>query len=157
MEDIFIRIPHHTFLYFSMGNGSARLLKVRSTAFRGGIWAPIWSTVPWVNASLPLTWHLDRFSRFAGLAVVPTNAEKYCEKLFSVRCNNNKCRRVSRLGLYWYSLNQGPDLQNILRRCYDYPTITTKLRSTYDGRLSQRWTYDNFFCKSYDQQLAVLQ
>jgi len=112
-----------------MGNGSARLLKVGSTAFRGGIWAPIWSTVPWVNASLPLTWHLDRFSRFAGLAVVPTNAEKYCEKLFSVRCNNNKCRRVSRLGLYWYSLNQGPDLQNILRRCYDYPTITTKLRS----------------------------
>jgi len=29
---------------------------------------------------------------------------------------------------------QGPDLQNILRQSYDYLT-TSKLRSTYDGRL----------------------
>jgi len=29
----------------------------------------------------------------------------------------------------------GPDLQNILRQSYDYLTIMTKLRSTYDGRL----------------------
>jgi len=29
----------------------------------------------------------------------------------------------------------GPDLQNILRQSYDFLTIMTKLRSTYDGRL----------------------
>jgi len=32
-------------------------------------------------------------------------------------------------------INQGPDLQNILRQSYDYLTIMPKLRSTYDGRL----------------------
>ena len=33
------------------------------------------------------------------------------------------------------STDLGPDLQNILRQSYDYLTITTKLRSTCDGRL----------------------
>jgi len=33
------------------------------------------------------------------------------------------------------STDLGPDLQNVLRQSYDYLTITTKLRSTCDGRL----------------------
>ena len=32
-------------------------------------------------------------------------------------------------------MNQGPDLQDILRQSYDYLTITPKLRSTYDRSL----------------------
>ena len=42
----------------------------------------------------------------------------------------------------------GPDLQNILRQSYDYLTIMPKLRSTYDGRL---------ICKtSYEERKALL-
>ena len=37
--------------------------------------------------------------------------------------------------------NQGPDLQNISRRCYEYLTIIPKLRSTYDGRLICKTSY----------------
>jgi len=37
---------------------------------------------------------------------------------------------------------QGPDLQNILRQSYDYLTIMPKLRSTYDGRLTYKASYD---------------
>jgi len=40
------------------------------------------------------------------------------------------------------SLKMGPDLQNILRQSYDYLTIMSKLRSTYDGRLIYK-TSDN--------------
>jgi len=36
------------------------------------------------------------------------------------------------------TLKRGPDLQNILRRSYDYLTIMSKLRSTYDRRLIHR-------------------
>jgi len=36
----------------------------------------------------------------------------------------------------------GPDLQNILRQSYDYLTIMPKLRSTYDGRLIYRTSYE---------------
>jgi len=38
-------------------------------------------------------------------------------------------------------VNQGPDLQNILRQSYDYLTIMPKLRSTYDGRLIYKTSY----------------
>ena len=37
---------------------------------------------------------------------------------------------------------QGPDLQNILRQSYDYLTIMPKLRSTYDGRLIYKTSYE---------------
>jgi len=37
---------------------------------------------------------------------------------------------------------QGPNLQNILRRSYDYLTITPKLRSTYDERLIHKTSYE---------------
>jgi len=37
---------------------------------------------------------------------------------------------------------QGPDLQNILRQSYDYHTIMPKLRSTYDGRLIYKTSYE---------------
>ena len=40
------------------------------------------------------------------------------------------------------STNQGPDLQNILRQSYDYLTIMPKLRSTYDGRLIYKTSYE---------------
>ena len=40
----------------------------------------------------------------------------------------------------------GPDLQNILRQCYDYLTIMPKLRSTYDGRLIYKTSYKE--CKA---------
>ena len=36
------------------------------------------------------------------------------------------------------AVDQGPDLQNILRQSYDYLTIMPKLRSTYDRRLIQK-------------------
>ena len=41
-------------------------------------------------------------------------------------------------------VNQGPDLQNILRQSYDYLTIMPKLRSTYDGRLIYKTTYNEW-------------
>jgi len=37
----------------------------------------------------------------------------------------------------------GPDLQNILRQSYDYLTIMPKLRSTYDGRLIYKTSYED--------------
>ena len=37
---------------------------------------------------------------------------------------------------------QGPDLQNILQQSYDYLTIMPKLRSTYDGRLIYKTSYE---------------
>jgi len=37
---------------------------------------------------------------------------------------------------------QGPDLQNILRQSYDYLTIMRKLRSTHDGRLIYKTSYE---------------
>jgi len=39
-------------------------------------------------------------------------------------------------------VNQGPDLQNILRQSYDYLTMMPKLRSTYDGRLIYKTSYE---------------
>jgi len=36
----------------------------------------------------------------------------------------------------------GPDLQNTLRQSYDYLTIMPKLRSTYDGRLIYKTSYE---------------
>jgi len=36
----------------------------------------------------------------------------------------------------------GPDLQNVLRQSYDYLTIMPKLRSTYDGRLIYKTSYE---------------
>jgi len=38
--------------------------------------------------------------------------------------------------------DQGPDLQNILRQSYDYLTIMSKLRSTYDRRLIYKTSYE---------------
>jgi len=35
-----------------------------------------------------------------------------------------------------------PDLQNILRQSYDYRTIMQALRSTYDGRLIYKTSYE---------------
>jgi len=47
-------------------------------------------------------------------------------------------RRAVRLTI----ISQGPDLQNILRQSYDYLTIMPKLRSTYDGRLRYKTSYE---------------
>jgi len=41
----------------------------------------------------------------------------------------------------WTRGVQRPDLQNILRQSYDYLTIMSKLRSTYDGRLIYKTPY----------------
>jgi len=38
--------------------------------------------------------------------------------------------------------NQRPDLQNISRQSYDHLTIIPKLRSTYDGRLIYKSSYE---------------
>ena len=38
----------------------------------------------------------------------------------------------------------GSDLQNILRQSYDYLTIMPKLRSTYDGRLIYKTSYNEW-------------
>ena len=39
-------------------------------------------------------------------------------------------------------VQQGPDLQNILRQSYDYLTIIPKWRSTYDRRLLHKTSYE---------------
>ena len=39
---------------------------------------------------------------------------------------------------------QEPDLQNILRRSYDYLTIMLKLRSICDGRLIYKTAYNEW-------------
>jgi len=36
----------------------------------------------------------------------------------------------------------GPDLQNTLRQSYDFLTTMPKLRSTYDGRLIYKTSYE---------------
>ena len=36
----------------------------------------------------------------------------------------------------------GPDLQNILRQSYDNAKVTINLRSTYDGRLIYKTSYN---------------
>ena len=41
-----------------------------------------------------------------------------------------------------WTIALGPDLQNILRQSYDYLTIMPKLRSTYDGRLISKTSYE---------------
>ena len=41
-----------------------------------------------------------------------------------------------------FSKIRGPDLPNILRQSYDYLTIMPKLRSTYDGRLIYKTSYE---------------
>ena len=38
----------------------------------------------------------------------------------------------------------GPDLQNILRQSYDYLMIMQKLRSTYDGHLIYKTSYNEW-------------
>ena len=38
----------------------------------------------------------------------------------------------------------GPHLRNILRQSYDYLTIMPKLRSTYDGRLIYKTSYNEW-------------
>ena len=43
-----------------------------------------------------------------------------------------------------YRKRLGPDLQNILRQSYDYLTIMPKLRSTYDGRLIYKTSYNEW-------------
>jgi len=42
----------------------------------------------------------------------------------------------------FHSRGLGPDLQNILRQSYDYLTIMPMLRSTYDGRLIYKTSYE---------------
>ena len=44
----------------------------------------------------------------------------------------------------------GPDLQNILRQSYDYLKIMQKLRSTYDGRLIFKTSYNEW--KAFHRQ-----
>jgi len=42
------------------------------------------------------------------------------------------------------SIDLWPDLQNILRQSYDYLTIRQKLRSTYDGSLIYKTSYNEW-------------
>jgi len=60
------------------------------------------------------------------------------ERYYRPTCNKP---RVSSLRA-WTSIVTGPGLQNILRQSYDYLTIMPKLRSTYDGRLVCKPSYD---------------
>ena len=45
--------------------------------------------------------------------------------------------------------NQRPDIQNILRRSYDYLTMMPKLRSTYDGCIIYQTSYEECKANSY--------
>jgi len=46
------------------------------------------------------------------------------------------------MGISIPTADLGPDLQNILRQSYDYLTIMPKLRSTYDGCLRYKTSYE---------------
>jgi len=48
------------------------------------------------------------------------------------------------------SIDLWPDLQNILRQSYDYLTIRQKLRSTYDGSLIYKTSYNEW--KAFHRQ-----
>jgi len=56
-------------------------------------------------------------------------------------CSEVQSGRRRWLGALTLSLPE-PDLQNILRQSYDYLTIMPKLRSTYDGRLVYKTSYE---------------
>jgi len=53
-----------------------------------------------------------------------------------------RCHIGDRVKAVNYKTALGPDLQNILRQSYDYLTIMSKLRSTYDGRLIYKTSYE---------------
>ena len=58
-----------------------------------------------------------------------------------------KCLCSSYCTACFYScaaVNQGPDLQSILRQSYDYLTIMPKLRSTYDWRVIYKTSYNEW-------------
>jgi len=50
----------------------------------------------------------------------------------------------------------GPDLQNVLRQSYDYLTIMPKVRSTYEGRLIYKTSYEGrkAFLR-YDSSMSI--
>ena len=50
----------------------------------------------------------------------------------------------SKIVVRYLVIQQGPDLQNILRQTYDYLTIMPKLRSTYDVRLIYKTSYNEW-------------
>jgi len=45
------------------------------------------------------------------------------------------CSDPGTVVIHCLAVNQGPNVQNILRKSYDYPMIMPKSRSTYDRRL----------------------
>ena len=50
----------------------------------------------------------------------------------------------SKIVVRYLVIQQGPDLQNILRQTYDCLTIMPKLRSTYDVRLIYKTSYNEW-------------
>jgi len=65
-------------------------------------------------------------------------------------------------GFFWTPtcclVHLGPDLQNILRQCYDCLTKMPKLRSTYDGRLIHKTSCEErkFFLSTIHSQNRMI-
>jgi len=78
-------------------------------------------------------WNHTRLQRFRQEALLPQTDR-------ATRCVSRN--HVNAEQLQGQVVQQGPDLQNILRQSYDYLTIMPKLRSTYDGRLIYKTSYN---------------
>jgi len=60
-------------------------------------------------------------------------------------CRDHISWQCTPSGIYSYQCEeQGPHLQNILRQSYDYLTIMSKLRPTYDRRLIYKTSYNEW-------------
>jgi len=60
------------------------------------------------------------------------------------RCQRTQTAQRRAVRRVWIksTLDLGPDSQNILQQSYDYLMIMAKLRSTYDGRLIYKTSYN---------------
>jgi len=92
--------------------------------------------------------HLDLFVRFAGLMPqiqrTGSGADVHPKSARNVELDPSVCERDEIFNTDTETEMLRPDLQNILRESYDYRTIglMPKLRSTYDGRLIFKTSYE---------------
>ena len=119
------RVNSLCFIQCSIKSYSISLFLVRIQSISDTNSAPLW-------LSLRLT---DSVSRYICGSTWTVSSEPRFTPLAS-RLNDREWRCVPRLRSAEETIHTwGPILQNILRRSYDYLTITPQLRSTYDGRL----------------------
>jgi len=88
-----------------------------------------------------MDWHLDNDE-----TLLPPHLQHNVSRIIHMQCHAQLLRltvlttRISSTS----TVDLGPDLQNILRQSYDYLTITPQLRSTYDGRVIYKTSYNGW-------------